>query len=124
MADMRVKIDGKDKAWSCPDVKVTCNPEDRLRNKEKDSPLLIVEVLSPSIQDYDRGGKFGIYRLLDCLREYVLIDPTSYLIEVFRLNGHQRFELFSDEGTDNIVEFTGVGLKCAIADFYEDVVFT
>jgi Uma2 family endonuclease len=51
----------------------------------------------------------------------VLIDPTQYLIEVFRLNEHQRWELFSYEGVDSIVEFTSVGLHCAIIEIYEDV---
>jgi len=124
MTDMRVKIDSKDKAWFYPDVMVTCDPEDRLRNSMKHSPLLIIEVLSSSTQDYDRGGKFAVYRLLACLREYALIDPARYLIEVFRLNEHQRWELFSYEGTDSIVEFTSIGLQCALTDFYEDVVLT
>ena len=123
MADMRVKIDSKDKAWFYPDVMVTCDPEDRKRNTMKQSPILVIEVLSPSTQDYDRGGKFAIYRQLACLREYVLIDPTQYLIEVFRLNEHRRWELYSFEGADSIVELTSIGLRCALTDFYEDVVF-
>ena len=124
MSDMRVKIDSKDKAWFYPDVMVTCDPEDRQRNTMKHSPILVIEVLSPSTQDYDRGGKFAIYRQLACLREYVLIDPTQYLIEVFRLNEHTRWELFSFEGADRIVELTSIGFHCALTDFYEDVIFT
>jgi len=49
---------------------------------------------------------------------------TQYLIEVFRLNEHTRWELFSFEGADSIVELTSIGLHCALRDFYEDVVFT
>jgi Uma2 family endonuclease len=121
MADMRVKVDSKDKAWFYPDVMVTCDPEDRQRNTMKHSPILVIEVLSPSTQDYDRGGKFAVYRLLPSLREYVLIDPTQYLIEVFRLNEHRRWELFSYEGVDSAVELTSVGLHCSITEIYEDV---
>ncbi|SJM93824.1 conserved hypothetical protein [Crenothrix polyspora] len=121
MADMRVKVDSKDKAWFYPDVMVTCDPEDRQRNTMKQSPILVIEVLSPSTQDYDRGGKFAVYRLLPSLREYMLIDPTQYLIEVFRLNEHRRWELFSYEGVDSIVELASVGLHCAITEVYEDV---
>ena len=102
---------------------VTCDPEDRKRSNMKQSPILVIEVLSPSTQDYDRGGKFAIYRQLACLREYVLIDPTQYLIEVFRLNEHRRWELYSFEGADSIVELTSIGFHCALKDFYEDVVF-
>ena len=64
-----------------------------------------------------------IYRQLVCLREYVLIDPTQYLIEVFLLNEHRRWELNSFEGADSIVELTSIRLRCALTDFYEDVVF-
>ena len=124
VSDMRVKIDSKDKAWFYPDVMVTCDPDDRQRNMMKYSPILVIEVLSPSTQDYDRGGKFAIYRLLDSLREYVLVDPTQYLIEVFRLNENRRWELFSFEGTGSIVEFKSIGFRCALRDFYEDVFFT
>ena len=70
------------------------------------------------------GGGFDIYRLLLSLREYVLIDPTQYLIEVFPLNEHRRWELFSFEGLNSIVELTSIGLHCALTDFYEDVIFT
>lgn len=121
MADMRVKVDSKDKAWFYPDVMVTCDPEDRQRNTMKHSPILVIEVLSPSTQDYDRGGKFAVYRSLPSLREYVLIDPTQYLVEVFRLNAHLRWELFSYEGVDSTVELASVGLYCRITELYEDV---
>ena len=123
MADMRIKIDSKDKAWFYPDVMVTCDSEDHQRDTMKQSPILVIEVLSPSTQDYDRGGKFAIYRQLVSLREYVLIDPAQYLIEVFRLNEHRRWELFGFEGAERIVELASIGFHCALKDFYEDVVF-
>lgn len=121
ISDMRLKIDSKDKAWFYPDVMVTCDADDRLRNTMKCSPILVIEVLSPSTENYDRGGKFAVYRLLTSLREYVLIDPSQYLIEVFRFNEHQRWELFSFEGEDSIVEFSSIEFQCPITDFYEDV---
>jgi Uma2 family endonuclease len=102
---------------------VTCDPEDRQRDTMKQSPILVIEVLSPSTQDYDRGGKFAIYRQLASLREYVLIDAEQYLIEVFRLNEHRRWELFSFEGAERIVELASIGFHCALKDLYEDVVF-
>ncbi|TXH68369.1 MAG: Uma2 family endonuclease [Thiothrix sp.] len=123
-SDMRVKVDAKDKAYFYPDVMVTCEPEDQQRDTAKQSPLLIVEVLSPSTKDYDKGGKFDVYRLLSSLREYVLIDPTEYLVEIFRLNEHQRWELFVFEGAESKVEFASIGLTVPIIDLYEDVVFS
>lgn len=122
-SDMRVKVDAKDKAYFYPDVMVTYNVADQTRDTMKESPVLIVEVLSPSTKDYDKGGKFDVYRLLNSLREYVLIDPTEYLVEIFRLNEHQRWELFSFAGAESVVEFASIGLKVPMLALYEDVVF-
>ncbi|MFI0400232.1 MAG: Uma2 family endonuclease [Thiolinea sp.] len=122
-SDMRVKVDAKDKAYFYPDVLVTCDPADQSRDTMKQAPVLIVEVLSPSTKDYDKGGKFDVYRLLSSLREYVLIDPTEYLVEIFRLNQHQRWELFSFVGADCLVEFASIGLTVSMLELYEDVIF-
>ena len=123
MSDMHLKIDSRDKAYFYPDVMVTCHPDDRQHTTTKYSPILIIEVLSDSTKDYDKGGKFDTYRLLTSLREYILIDPKQYLVQVFRLNEHQRWELFSFNGMDSIVEFTSVDLSFPITALYEDVDF-
>ena len=123
MSDMRLKIDTNDKAYFYPDVMVTCNPDDRQHTTTKYAPILVIEVLSESTKDYDKGGKFDAYRQLSSLREYVLIDPKQYLVQVFRLNENHRWELFSFAGANSNVELTSVSLCCPITDFYEDVDF-
>ena len=123
ISDMRLKIDTSDKAYFYPDVMVTCNPDDRQHTTIKYAPILVIEVLSDSTKDYDKGGKFDAYRQLTSLREYVLIDPKHYLVQVFRFNEHQRWELFNFTGENSTVELTSVGLICPITDFYEDVDF-
>lgn len=121
ISDMRVKVNAKDKAWFYPDVMVTCDPDDYERNTIKHNPVLVVEVMSPSTRDYDRGDKFVVYRQLASLREYVLIDPNEYAVEVFRLNAHQRWELFTYNGADTVAELTSISFQCALQDLYEDV---
>ena len=69
-----------------PDVFVTCDAADLRTEQIFRSPLVIVEVLSPSTQAYDRGLKFALYRRLKSLREYVLVDPELRSIEAFRIN--------------------------------------
>lgn len=123
ISDMRVKVDAKDKAWFYPDVMVTCDSEDRARDTIKHSPILIIEVLSPSTRDYDRGDKFAVYRQLASLQEYVLIDPNGYLVEIFRLNAAKRWELFTYEGADTVVEFSSIRYYCVLHNLYEDIVF-
>jgi Uma2 family endonuclease len=122
-SDMQVRIN-EDDAYFYPDVMVTCDKEDRKRETMKQSPVLIIEVLSAGTEAYDRGKKFAAYRELQSLREYVLIDPYKFHIDIFRLNSHGRWELFSFSGADATVEFASIGLQCPMLEIYEDINFS
>jgi Uma2 family endonuclease len=83
-SDMRVWIESA-RRYVYPDVLVVCG-EPRFQDREFDTllnPTVIVEVLSPSTERKDRGKKFVAYRTMDSLREYVLVDSESVLVEVF-----------------------------------------
>jgi len=67
-----------------PDVFVTCDAADLATDMIFRAPKLVIEVLSPSTQAYDRSQKFALYRRLDSLQEYVLVDPETRRIESFR----------------------------------------
>lgn len=56
-----------------PDISVTCDEGDRTAQRFSRYPCLIVEVISPSTEAYDRGGKFALYRRLAGLQKYVLV---------------------------------------------------
>lgn len=82
-SDQRVRTDDDIAAY--PDVSALCSHpifsddvEDELRN-----PSLIVEVLSPSTEAYDRGDKFAHYRTIASLREYVLASSAAPMVEIF-----------------------------------------
>lgn len=68
-----------------PNVFVTCDRDDLRTEQVFKSPIVVVEVLSPSTQAYDRGLKFVLYRGLPSLREYVLIDVDARRVEAFRV---------------------------------------
>ena len=68
-----------------PDVFVTCDPNDLRTEQVFRNPIVVVEVLSPSTQAYDRSLKFALYRALSSLREYVLIDIDARRVEAFRV---------------------------------------
>ncbi len=123
IADMRVRVD-QGEAFFYPDVLVTCDPEDRKRNYFKDAPILLVEVLSPATEGYDRGAKFAFYRRLDSLQEYVLADPRRYAVDVFRRNDRGRWELYSFAGEAARVELASVDFACAMGELYEGVDFS
>lgn len=120
MADMKVRVEPAD-AFFYPDVVVTCDDRDHVRDYFKCHPTLIVEVLSDSTAAYDRGLKFVYYRQLDSLREYLIVDPDRLGVEVFR-----RAEtgwVFSPCGAGDTVELASVGLRTTIEALYEDVLF-
>lgn len=122
MADMKVRVK-EDEAFFYPDVMVTCDPADLQRNYTKHSPRLVIEVLSASTEGYDRGVKFALYREIASLQEYVLIDPRSYRVDVFRRNAQDRWELFAFTTMESQVEFASVNCGLAMQDLYEDVDF-
>lgn len=68
-----------------PDVFVTCDHGDLRTDRIFTSPIVIVEVLSPSTHAYNRGLKFALYRGVASLREYILIDPDARTVEAFRV---------------------------------------
>lgn len=95
-----MKVQVGEEAVLYPDVFVTCEPEFSANQAVFTSPVLVIEVLSPSTQAYDRSKKFAMYRRLDSLREYALIDPDSRRVEVFRPSedGHWKlFDMSEDE---------------------------
>lgn len=121
-SDMKVRI-GEDEAYYYPDILVSCDTADHKRNYFKQAPILIIEVLSASTEAYDRGGKFATYRQINSLQEYILVDPRTYRIDVFRRNEHNRWELFSFAGQDNLIEFASLDFKTPMFAIYEDVDF-
>lgn len=83
MLDMKLKVQAADAVFY-PDVLVTCHPDDLKADLSMQHPKVIIEVLSESTAAWDRGGKFALYRQLESLAEYVLIDPEERRVEVFR----------------------------------------
>ncbi|SMF94544.1 Endonuclease, Uma2 family (restriction endonuclease fold) [Methylomagnum ishizawai] len=102
-SDLRVQAD-RGKAFHYPDVTVICGrPEYRDdRRDTATNPLIIVEVLSNSTRNYDRGDKFASYRRLDSLREYILIDQRPCHIEHYtrKTGGIWEFSEIDDCGTE------------------------
>jgi Uma2 family endonuclease len=83
-ADLRVRVRATGLA-TYPDVTVVCGP----RELDPDdpnavtNPTLVVEVLSPSTEDYDRGDKFEHYKRLPSLQQYVIVSHREHRIEVW-----------------------------------------
>ncbi|MCY7332112.1 MAG: Uma2 family endonuclease [Pseudanabaena sp. CAN_BIN31] len=120
-SDARIAI-GKQKEFFYPDLSVTCDDRDRNAVNAIYYPKLIIEVLSPSTEAYNRGGKFARYRKIESLQEYILVGSENILVESFRLNDRGLWELRVFENSDR-VELASIDFECAIGSIYEDVDF-
>jgi Uma2 family endonuclease len=130
MADAKVGI-SENGPFFYPDIVVSCDERDLRAIQQINHPCLIIEVLSPSTEAFDRGEKFRQYRQLQSLREYVLVNAETKGIECYRLNDRHKWELtaytpdeligMSEESID--IQFTSIEFQCPLALVYEEVEF-
>jgi Uma2 family endonuclease len=120
---MRVKMKGQDYAY--PDLAIVCDPPE-FEDAHVDTllnPTLLIEALSPSTEQYDRGKKFESYRALNSLQEYVLVAQDRPHIERY-IRQDQGTWLFSEvNGLDASLELPSIACTLVLADIYEKVVF-
>jgi Uma2 family endonuclease len=116
-SDQRVRIDST-RAFFYPDVSVVC-AEPRLSSDRPASllnPLLVVEVLSPSTSDHDRGAKLAHYRRLASVREVLLVEPNERRVELYRRLESGNW-LISDV-LEGEVALSSIGASLAVDDIY------
>jgi Uncharacterized protein conserved in cyanobacteria len=87
------------------------------------NPLVIIEVLSNSTKDYDRGGKFLAYRSIPEFKEYILIDQYSYHIEQFAKNSNGKWVLTEYDLEDSILTLESVEFQIPMIEIYERINF-
>jgi Uma2 family endonuclease len=108
--------------YTYPDLSVTCDERDRNNTQYITYPCLLVEVLSPGTEAYDRGNKFRMYRQNLDLKEYVLVDSSSIAIELFRKNDGNNWQIINYRSGDSI-ELQSINLTFPIEQVYEEIVF-
>jgi Uma2 family endonuclease len=101
-----------------PDVFVTCEARFDAQQAVFTTPILVIEVLSPSTQAYDRSQKFALYRRIATLREYVLIDPETYRVEVFRPGDDGLWNLI-DMSEDQALDLASIGGSVPMAALFK-----
>jgi len=106
--------------YTYPDASVTCDERDQPTpdKTEIQSPCVIVEVLSPSTEAYDRGEKFGYYRACPHVQEYVLIATKYQTIEVYRRTSSRW--LYDAYGPGDEIELTSLDIRLPLAALYRN----
>jgi Uma2 family endonuclease len=105
-----------------PDVSVTCDDRDKLTPQYITYPCLVIEVLSPSTEAYDRGDKFRMYRRNPSLRDYVLVDASKIAIDLYRKDDAGNWYIVNYQPGESI-DFKSVNLTFPIEQVYEDINF-
>ncbi len=123
-SDQRVHIEANT-LFTYPDISIVCGETKTLNNDNWNvlNPAVIVEVLSPSTKNYDRGEKFKLYRDIPTLKEYILVDSESLHVEIFRLNEARRWELEEYNGPEAVLYIKTINEHIPIADIYTGVSF-
>ncbi|OCR01455.1 hypothetical protein BCD67_18325 [Oscillatoriales cyanobacterium USR001] len=121
MADMKAQIDTAN-IYYYPDLIVTCDARDRGLTNHKKYPCLIVEVLSPKTEAFDRGDKFSDYQQLETLQEYVLISQKRQRLECFRRNT-EGFWVLQTYNQSSEIYLSSIDFRTSIEALYEDVTF-
>lgn len=119
--DMRVRIPATG-LYTYPDVVAVCG-EPRFEDDERETllnPNLVVEVLSPSTEDYDRGRKFAHYRSVPSLQVYLLVAQDRAHVEVFTRQPDDRWLLWETDDLDASFELPAVA-TLAMAEVYDRV---
>jgi Uma2 family endonuclease len=124
-SDMRVRVlPGRQHSY--PDVTVVCGSVILVNDGHGDTlvnPTVIVEVLSPSTEAFDRGKKFTRYRNIDSLQEYVLIAQDHMQIERFVRQPDNQWTLTDIQGVDGSVKLTSIDCALTTAAVYKNVQF-
>ncbi len=105
-----------------PDLVVTCDSDDLKARDFIQNPKIIVEVLSPGTETYDRTKKFKYYRQIPSLQEYVLVDSEEIIVEVYR-RGEGKMWLYYEYEAGEIIALESIEFECAIELLYEGIIF-
>jgi Uma2 family endonuclease len=81
--------------------------------------VLVVEVLSDSTESYDRGRKFGFYRSIPTLREYLLVDAQRVSAERYLKNESGIWELHESPGLEGKLQLASINCSFPLAELYE-----
>jgi Uma2 family endonuclease len=103
------------------DALVTCDADDLSSTRVIRNPSLLVEVLSPSTEAFNRGLKFAAYRQIVGLKEYLLIDPERRTVEIYRRIEQDVWEFHDLSGSDALHLLVSIDLHMPMADVFDGV---
>jgi Uma2 family endonuclease len=122
--DFRVFVEANE-LFTYPDLSIVCGKPLTRDDDEMHlmNPTVLIEVLSPSTKDYDRGDKFRLYQELPSLQEYILVDSKSVLLEQFVKNAAGDWIARRHSRLTDVVRMETTGAELALEEIYEGTQF-
>lgn len=109
--------------FTYPDILIVCdepkfvdNVFDTLLN-----PSVLIEILSPSAANYDRGGKWDLTREIESLKEYILIDSTTTHLVQYTKNNDGTWTLSEKKSREQTFVIATIGAQLSLANVYDGV---
>ncbi|HTP31850.1 MAG TPA: Uma2 family endonuclease [Candidatus Acidoferrales bacterium] len=121
-SDMRVFIQATG-LYTYPDAVVVCG-EPKLQDKHFDTllnPAVILEVLSPSTEAYDRGRKFEHYSSIESLTDYLLVATDRIHADLYTRQPDGSWLRRFVNTADGAIELASIGCRLVLGDLYERV---
>ena len=114
-SDMQLQL--SESRYVYPDITISCDPRDQEpEDKKIHYPSVIIEVLSPSTENVDRGKKLLYYQAHSSIQDYLMIDSQSILVEVYHREKSRwtlsRYELQDEVGIESL------GIQFLVRDAY------
>lgn len=119
--DMRVKVSTTG-LYTYPDVVVFCGkPElEKIDGLETLlNPILIIEVLSPSTANYDKGVKFDFYRAIESFQLYLLVDQTTPHVILYVKQSDGKWLMSETKDLEAKIELPFINCELALKDIYQ-----
>ena len=122
--DLRLWIPSK-RVYTYPDVMLVAGKLEFAEGRKDTitNAVMVAEALSESTADYDRGGKFKLFRTIPSLTEYLLIDQYEMHVEQFSKTDDNKWVLSEYDGADAMLRLSCVEFEMRLGDIYDRVDF-
>jgi Uma2 family endonuclease len=121
-SDLRIHIPSNT-LYTYPDISIICGEIETLDDTfdTATNPVVIIEILSESTRNYDKGGKFTLYRAIESLQEYILIDSESVMVEKFIRNADNSWQLTEYMTLEQKFSIATLAIELQLVDIYNNV---
>jgi Uma2 family endonuclease len=123
-SDLRIHIP-KNTLYTYPDISIFCENPDLTDDKfdTATNPSVLIELLSKFTRNYDKGEKFTLYRDIDSLKEYILVDTEKIFVEKHIRNADNSWQLTDYRSLDNSFTIETVSCSFELKDIYQGISF-